>query len=85
MSRVRVPIDELVLKGLEPAERQALVDGLRTELSRVLSDPAGRRAWARAHRTPVIKLGQMTLEPGAAGGRKLGGGLALGIAKRLKP
>jgi hypothetical protein len=76
MSRVRVTIDVLALKGLEPVARRALVDGLRTELSRVLSDPADRRAWAGAHRTPVIKLAQLTLEPGAPGGRKLGVKLA---------
>jgi hypothetical protein len=85
MSRVHVTIDELALKGLEPLQRQALVEGLRAELSRVLKDPAGRRVWARAHRTPVIKLGPMTLEPGSAGGAKFGGGLARGIAKQLKP
>jgi hypothetical protein len=86
MSRVRVTIDELALKGLEPLQRQALVEGLRAELSRVLKDPASRRAWARAHRTPVIKLGPMTLEPGIAGGVKFGSGLARGIiAGKLKP
>jgi hypothetical protein len=85
MSRVRVTIDALALRGLEPAERSALVEGLRTELARVLADPATRRTWARSHRTPVMRLGHMPLEPGAAGGRKFGGGLAQGIAKRLTP
>jgi hypothetical protein len=85
MSRVRVTIDELALTGFAPPERKALVDGLRAELSRALADPAARREWAHAHRTPVIKLGQMTLEPGIAGGRKFGGGLAHSIAERLKP
>jgi hypothetical protein len=84
MRRVRVSIDELALKGLAPVERRALVDGLRAELSRMLSDPADRRAWARAHRTPVMKLGQMTLEPGAAGGRTLGAKLAGAIGRRLR-
>jgi hypothetical protein len=85
MSRVHVTIDELALRGMEPFERRALVEGLRTELSRVLADPAARATWARSHHTPVMRLGPMTLEPGAAGGRTFGGGLARGIAKRLKP
>lgn len=85
MSRVRVTIDQLVLKGLEPADRKALVEGLQAELSQVLSDPAARAAWARSHRTPVLKLGRMPLESGPAGGRKFGGGLARAIGKGLKP
>lgn len=85
MSRVRVTIDRLVLHGMGPVERQALVEGLTAELSRILADPATRAGWARSHRTPVVKLGRMTLEPGGAGGRKFGGGLARGIGARLKP
>jgi hypothetical protein len=85
MSRVHVIIDELALKGLEPVERRALVDGMRAELSCVLSGPADRRDWGRSHRTPVIKLGQMTLEQGAAGGRALGVKLAGAIGRRLRP
>jgi hypothetical protein len=85
MSRVRLSIDRLVMQGMGPVEQQALVDGLKAELARVLSDPAARADWARSHRTPVVKLGRMTLEPGRAGGRKFGGGLARGIGTRLKP
>lgn len=84
MNRVRVTIDELALNGLEPVARRALVDGLRTELLRVLSDPADRRAWARARSMPAIKLGQLTLEPGAAGGRTLGVKLAGAIGRVLR-
>ena len=85
MSRVRVTIDQLVLRGVGPEERHTMVEGLKAELSRVLADPATRGDWARSHRTPVIKLGRVTLEPGSAGSRKFGGGLARGIGKRLKP
>jgi len=85
VSRVRVTIDQVVLRGLEPAERTALVEGLRSELSRVLGDPAARAEWAKSHRTPVLKLGRMPFEPGVAGGRKFGGGLARAIGKGLKP
>jgi hypothetical protein len=83
MSRVRVTIDSLVLKGLDPTARKGLVEGLRAELSRVLSDPAVRGAWTHSQRTPVLKLGRMPLEPGAAGG--FGRGLARAIVKGRKP
>jgi hypothetical protein len=85
MSVIHVTIDRLTLKGFDAADRKALVEGLRTELSRVLSDPATRAEWARSRRTPVLRLGRMPLEPGPAGGRKLGGSVARGIGKALKP
>ncbi len=85
MSRIRVTIDKLVLKGMQPVQRTALVEALQAELSRVLADAATRAQWARSHRTPVLKLGRMSLEPGPAGGRKLGGGMARAIERGLKP
>jgi hypothetical protein len=85
MSRIRVTIDRVVLNGLEAADRTALLEGLRTELSRALGDPAARGEWARSHRTPVLKLGRMQLDPGPSGGRKFGRGLARAIGKGLKP
>jgi hypothetical protein len=85
MSRIRVTIDELVLKGIEAGDRNALVDGLRSELARVLADPAARAEWARMHRTPVLRLGRIPLESGASGGRKFGKGMARAIGRGLKP
>jgi hypothetical protein len=85
MSRITLTIDRLVLKGFEAGDRKALAEGLQAELRRVLADPATRADWARPHRTPVLKLGRMPLEPGLAGGRKFGGGLARAIGKGLKP
>jgi hypothetical protein len=85
VSRINVTIDQVVFRGLEPSERTALLEGLRGELSRILGDAAGRAEWAKSHRTPVLKLGRMPLEPGTAGGRKFGGGLARAIGKGLKP
>ncbi|MBV8629788.1 MAG: hypothetical protein JOZ83_02610 [Silvibacterium sp.] len=84
-SRVRVTIDELVLRGFEPADHRALVEGLQAELSAVLSDHSARAAWARPHRTPVLKLGGMQFEPGATGSRRFGANLARTIGKGLKP
>jgi hypothetical protein len=85
MSRIRVTIDALALKGLAPEQRRALVEGLQGELSRVLADPARRDERAGSRRMPVLRLGQMAIEPGASGGRKLGSGMGRGIAKGMKP
>jgi|NGEPerStandDraft_6_1074524.scaffolds.fasta_scaffold335930_2 hypothetical protein len=84
MSRIRVTIDRLVLKGFEAGERKALVEGLQAELSRVLANPAARAEWARPHRTPVLRLGRMALEPGPSGGRKFGGAVARAVGRGLK-
>jgi hypothetical protein len=83
MSRITVSIDKLVLRGIETWGRKALVEGLQTELSHVLADPANRARWARPHRTPILRLGGLPLEPGPAGGRKFGKGLAQAIGRGL--
>jgi hypothetical protein len=85
MSVIHVTIDRLSLKGFEASDRKALVEGLRSELSRVLADPATRAEWARSRRTPVLRLGRMPLESGPAGGRKFGGSVAQAIGRGLKP
>jgi hypothetical protein len=85
MSRIHVTIDRVALAGFEPAERAALVEGLKSELSRMLADPATRSAWARSRRTPVVRLGRMPLTRGSAGGRSFGNGLARAIGKKMKP
>jgi hypothetical protein len=84
MSRIRVSIDRLVLRGLDAGQQTALTAGLRHELSRQLADRAGDGNWAQEERTPVVRLGRMPLEPGHSGGRKLGTGLARGIGRALK-
>ena len=85
MSRILLHIDKIVLNGVDPGDRRALLAGLRSELSRVLADRAARAEWARSHRTPVLRLGAMPLEPGPSGGRKFGAGMARAIGKGLNP
>jgi hypothetical protein len=85
MSRITLTIDRLILTGIDPAERGPLVDGLRTELSRVLADPATRADWARSHRTPVLRLGPMPLNGDGASGRQFGRGVARAVSRGLKP
>jgi hypothetical protein len=83
MTRVTVTIDRLKLTGFEPADRHALVEGLRRELARLLADPQARSAWASAPDRAVLRLGQMQFEPGPTGGRKLGAGVARAVGKGL--
>ena len=85
MSRIRVTIDRLLLPPMEIADRKALVESLRAELKRTLSDPAARATWATPHRTPVLRLGRMPLSPGPSASRKFGAALARSIGKGLKP
>ncbi|HEY7334957.1 MAG TPA: hypothetical protein VH639_08740 [Bryobacteraceae bacterium] len=77
----RVNIDRLVLQGFDPADRKALVEGLKCELSNVL---AASGEW-RSHRTPVLRLGQMPFDPGPSGSRKFGAGVARAIVRGVKP
>lgn len=85
MSRIRMTVDRMVLTGVDSGAQKTLVEGLRTELAQVLSDRTRRAEWARPHRTPVLKLGRMLLEPGSAGSRHFGKRMARSIGKGLKP
>ena len=85
MSRVSLTIDGIALRGFGAADRDAVVQALEGELRRVLADPATRAAWARSHRTPVLKLGRMAFTPGPAGGQSLGVRIGRAIGKGLRP
>jgi hypothetical protein len=85
MSRIVVTIDHLLLNGMEPDSGKALTAALKAGLSQTLSDRTARTGWARPHRTPVMKLGRMPLDPGTAGGTKLGKQVAHAVARGLKP
>ncbi len=85
MSRIHLKIDRLVLNGLQPGQDKALVEALRTQLTKILSDRGTRAAWAQSHRTPVLKLGNVPLGTGTAGAKNFGTRVARGIGKGLKP
>jgi hypothetical protein len=85
MSRINVTIDRIVLRGVEPADRRALLEGLQAELSRVLADPASSATLATSRRTPVLKLGRVPVSPGPSGGRNFGARIGGAIGKGLKP
>jgi hypothetical protein len=83
MSRIELTIDRIVLRGIDPADRQALINGMRTELARMLADPATRAALSQSRRTPVLRLGKLPVSPGTAGAGKLGSGIARAIGKGI--
>jgi hypothetical protein len=85
MSRIRLNIDHLVLKGFEPLEGKELANALETELQHVLANPARRGEWARSHRTPVLKLGRMPRQAGTSGASKFGKEVANAVGRGLKP
>jgi hypothetical protein len=85
MSRIHLNIDRLVLSESDPAARAAFVDSLKSQLTRALAEREGREAWARDLRTPVLRLGPMAQAPGVSSARALGGQVARGIARGLKP
>jgi len=84
MSRIHLRIDRLVLIGLQGGQERALVESLRTELSRVLADHETRGKWARQRRTPLMRLGRMEIGSGAVGAKKFGVQVARGIGRGMK-
>ena len=83
MSRVRVRIDQIAVRGLDSAASAAVIDGLRLELARALRDASTLPP--RSHRTPVMKLAPLTLQPGNSGARQLGVKAAGAIARKVRP
>jgi len=85
VSRIHLTIDRLVLNGFQPHEARTVARALESQLSQVLGDTAARHEWARPHRTPVLKLGRMTLDPGTAGAQAFGRKLGHAVGRGLKP
>jgi hypothetical protein len=83
MSRVHITIDRIVLRGIDPSDRQAIVSGMKTELARILTDPAMRAGMTQSRRTPVLRLGRLAMGEGSAGASALGGGIARAIGKGM--
>lgn len=85
MSRVRVRIGQIAVRGLDAAASAAVIEGLRVELARALRDASAATLPARSHRTPVMKLAPLTLQPGNSGARQLGVKAAGAIARKVRP
>jgi hypothetical protein len=84
MRRINLTIEKLVLRGFEPADRTALVEGLQEELLRMLAVPPNRVTSALSRRTPVLKLDPMPFSLGPSGSRNFGTSVAQAIGKGLK-
>jgi hypothetical protein len=81
--RIHVHIDRLLLRGIDPADQRAFTASLKAEFVRVLGEAAIRDGMAKSGRTPVMRLDRMSLEPGQAGARTLGAGVAKAIGKGI--
>ncbi len=82
MSQINVTIDRIVLSGVDPGNRDAVVAGLRAGLTRALMEHSFLNT--RSRRAPFVRIGGLTLEPGRLGARRLGSniGQAIGRAAR---
>jgi hypothetical protein len=85
MSRIKVTINHLILRGFEAEDRTALAKGLEAELSRVLFYHWADTDRRRSSLIPVLRLGNLQLEPGPSGRERLGRRIARAIGKGLKP
>jgi hypothetical protein len=85
VTRIRVTVDRVTLRGGAPIDREALLIGLREQLSRtLLVDPAGRGGWGRSRQVPVLRLGAVNWPQGPGSGRRLGRELGNAVGKGLK-
>jgi len=85
VSRIQLTIDRLVLNGFQHADATALTRALESQLSQVLADRPMRHEWALPHRTPVLRLGRMALQPGTTGAQSFGRTLGNAVGRGLKP
>ena len=90
MSRIDLHIDRIVLRGFEGTDaqaRQALVQGLQTELSRIMANPATRASLTQnqsaSRRTPVLRIGKVPMAQDTAGARRMGVQIARSIGKGI--
>jgi hypothetical protein len=84
MSRIRVTIDRLVLKGFDTGREKALAEGLQAELARALGGHGGPADWARSRSTLSIRVEPVRIGRDGAG-RETGRAIARKIGHRLKP
>jgi len=82
--RVTIRIDRLVLNGVAQEDRVPLVNCLKEELALVFGSAGAGGSIGRTSSTPLIRLGRVPVESGAAGSRVLGRTLAGAIGKQVK-
>jgi hypothetical protein len=84
MSRIRVTIGQLLLRGFDPNDGETVAKSLKSELSRLFSDPTNRAQWPQRSSRPLLRLRTVALENGASGRRKFGAAMAREIGRVLK-
>lgn len=77
---MKIQIDRLVLRGLDPQHQRAFAEALQTELARALQTPQARAAMQSSSTTPALKLGRLPMQPGVGGARTLARGVARAVA-----
>jgi len=86
MSRPRatIHIDRVVLRGVDPQQAKAIVEGLRTELAATFSS-AAYRGTLRTNRTlAAIRLGTVPLGAGRVAAKRFGAAVARAAGKGMK-
>lgn len=78
---IKVTIDELVLRGVDPHHAPALADSLKTELAQMLAEPESGESLQRRREIPVLRLDPMPLSAGRTAARAFGTNLARAIGK----
>lgn len=79
-----IHIDRIVVRGVDPSQAKAIVEGLKTELASMFSSAAFRGSMPRRHSAEAIRLGTVPLGAGRDGARKFGAAVARAAGKRMR-
>lgn len=81
---VTISIDRVLLRGVDPTQAKAIVEGLRTELARVFSSAAVRTQLRNSGSMGVIRVGAVPLNAGGTGARRFGAVVARAVGKGMR-
>jgi hypothetical protein len=81
--RTTIHIDRVVLRGIDPQQARAIVEGLRAELATVFSSAAFRNKLRNGRSAEVIRLGSVRLGAGRAGAKRFGAAVARAAGKGM--
>lgn len=82
--RATIHIDRVVLRGIDPQQAKAIVEGLRAELAAVFSSAAFRSQLGNGRSAEVIRLGSVPLGAGRAGATRFGAAVARAAGKGMR-
>jgi hypothetical protein len=82
-ARIRLTIDRLVLRGISPQKRDALMRGLHGELERLLAAPGFTEA-LRGSRVSSVRGGELRTAGDVGGGAELGKKAAQRVVQRIR-